>query len=191
VIVKLHKTIRKVGSDIENLSYNTAISALMELHNEAKTSEHVSKFLCESFAIMLAPFAPHLAEEIWHTYLGYKTSVFDAKWPEFDPALTVEDTVELAVQVNSKVRSKIVVAREAGRSDRARGRHERPHHCGTDLRQGNRPRRRRAGAVGEYYREGLMGAEARIVFGNEKSEPRIVFSHENWEPDLLFGYDSR
>lgn len=113
VIVKLHQTIRKVGSDIENLSYNTAISALMELHNEAKTSATVSKFLRESFVIMLAPFAPHLAEEIWQMNLGHKTSVFDAKWPEFDPALTVEDTVELAVQVNSKVRSRIVVAREA------------------------------------------------------------------------------
>ncbi len=112
--VKLHQTIRKVGDDLESLSYNTAIAALMELFNEAKDAPNGSMFLRESFAIMLAPLAPHFAEEVWHEFLGHGTSIFDARWPQFDPALCVADEVELAVQINSRVRGRIVVPRESG-----------------------------------------------------------------------------
>ena len=64
------------------------------------------RFAAESFAVLLAPFAPHLAEELWAS-LGTPPSVIDARWPDFDPALTVEDTVEIAVQVNGKMRGTV------------------------------------------------------------------------------------
>jgi leucyl-tRNA synthetase len=111
--VKIHQTIRKVGADIEALSYNTAIAALMELHNELKPAVAMSEFARESFAIMLAPFAPHLAEELWHTFLGHETSVCDARFPEFNPALTQLDEVEIAVQVNGKIKCRLMVPRDA------------------------------------------------------------------------------
>ncbi len=111
-LVKLHQTIKKVGQDLENLSYNTAIAALMELHNTLKNAEAVSPFARDAFALMLAPLAPHFAEEIWQR-LGHPPSIFDARWPEFDPTLTVEDEVELAVQVNGKVRDRFSISRDA------------------------------------------------------------------------------
>ena len=113
-LVKLHQTIKKVDEDIEALSYNTAIAALMELHNTLKASEAVSPFAREAFCVLLAPFAPHFAEEIWATVLGKEPSIFDAGWPTYDPALTVEDTIEYAVQVNGKVRDRFTIARDAG-----------------------------------------------------------------------------
>jgi leucyl-tRNA synthetase len=115
--VKLHQTIRKVGDDIVNLSYNTAIAALMELLNAMKAAEASSASLREAFCIMLAPFAPHLAEEIWQEGLGKKGTVFSARWPEFDPALTVLDQIEIVVQVNGKVRDRVTVAREASNDE--------------------------------------------------------------------------
>jgi leucyl-tRNA synthetase len=111
-LVKLHQTIKKVGQDLENLSYNTAIAALMELHNTLKTAEAVSPFARDAFALMLAPLAPHFAEEIWQR-LGHPPSIFDARWPDYDPALTVEDTIVYAVQVNGKVRDRFSIARDA------------------------------------------------------------------------------
>jgi leucyl-tRNA synthetase len=112
-VVKLHQTIKKIGEDLDNLSYNTAIAALMELHNALKAAGTVTPFAREAFVLLLAPFAPHIAEEIWSTVLGKAPSIFNARWPAFDPALTVEDTVELAVQVNGKLRDRFTVARDA------------------------------------------------------------------------------
>ena len=109
----LHKTIRKVGEDIEALSYNTAIAALMECMNEMRTASGVSAFAREAFCPMLAPFCPHLAEEIWSGPLGRRPSVMDSEWPTYDPALCVEDTVEIAVQVNGKVRGRATLPRDA------------------------------------------------------------------------------
>ncbi len=115
--VKLHQTIRKVGDDIENLSYNTAIAALMELLNAMKAADSSSATLREALCIMLAPFAPHLAEEIWQVGLKKKGSVFTAHWPRFDPALTVLDEIEIVVQINGKVRDRVTVAREASKEE--------------------------------------------------------------------------
>ncbi len=112
-LVKLHQTIKKVTRDIENLSYNTAIAALMELSNELRAAPAITRFAREAFVLMLAPFAPHLAEELW-ARLGNAPSVFHARWPEFVEALTVADEIELGVQVNGKLRDRFTIAREAG-----------------------------------------------------------------------------
>jgi len=112
-LIKLHQTIKKVTEDIEAMSYNTAIAALMECHNTLKSVPNVSTFAREAFCLLMAPFAPHLAEEIWTGALGKSPGVAAARWPSFDPALCVEDSVEIAVQVNGKVRDRITVPRDA------------------------------------------------------------------------------
>jgi leucyl-tRNA synthetase len=112
VIRKLHQTIRKVGEDVSRLSYNTAIAAMMEYMNALRKGErtpHRDEIL--PLIPLVSPFAPHIAEELWEQ-TGGTGSVFDSAWPRFDPALAAEDSIELVVQVNGKVRSKIFVPRE-------------------------------------------------------------------------------
>jgi len=99
----LHKTIKKVGEDIENFHFNTAISQMMILANEVMKEKTVSKELLEKFVLILAPFAPHLCEEIWKQ-LGHKKTLAYEKWPTYDPKLTVDNTFELVFSVNGKVR---------------------------------------------------------------------------------------
>jgi leucyl-tRNA synthetase len=101
----LHKTIKKVGSDIEEFGFNTALSQMMILANEVQKQKTVSRSLMEQFTLILSPFAPHLAEEIWEK-LGHKETLAYEKWPEFDPKLVVDDTFELVFSVNGKVRGK-------------------------------------------------------------------------------------
>lgn len=110
--IKLHQTIKKVGRDIEALSYNTAIAALMELLNEMRTAPALDDFALAAFPILLAPFAPHESEELWEM-LGHAESIYEARWPEYDPALTVEDEIDVAVQVMGKMRGTIRVVRDA------------------------------------------------------------------------------
>jgi leucyl-tRNA synthetase len=106
VLRKLHQTIKKVGDDIPRLSYNTAIAAMMEYMNVLRKGERrVARAEVEPVVQLVAPFAPHLAEELWER-LGHDRSVFDSGWPTFDPKLAAEETVELVVQVNGKVRGK-------------------------------------------------------------------------------------
>jgi len=112
VLGKWHRTIRKVTQDVEGLEYNTAIAALMELVNKLREAHCYERRIVESLVLMLAPFAPHFAEECWER-LGHARSVFDARWPAWDEALVVEDRVEVVVQVNGKTRSKVSVARDA------------------------------------------------------------------------------
>ena len=112
VMQKLHQTIRKVSEDIPRLSYNTAIAAMMEYINVLRKGErtpHRDEVL--PLIPLVSPFAPHIAEELWEQ-TGGTGSVFDSAWPSFDPALAVEDTIELVVQVNGKVRSRITVPRD-------------------------------------------------------------------------------
>lgn len=112
VLRKLHQTIRKVGEDTARLGYNTAIAAMMEYMNTLRKGErrpHVEEV--RPLVQLVAPYAPHLAEELWER-LGYSTSVMDAGWPAFDEALAREDAVQLAVQVNGKLRGTITVARD-------------------------------------------------------------------------------
>ncbi len=105
----LHRTIRKVTDDTERLDYNTAIAAMMEYVNALRDGMP-TRALVEPLVIMLAPFAPHFAEECWER-LGHATSVMDADWPTFDETLATAGDVELVVQVNGKVRGRLALPR--------------------------------------------------------------------------------
>ncbi len=107
---KLHQTIKKVGADTESLDYNTAIAAMMEYVNELREQGARSREQVEPLVIMLAPYAPHFAEEIWEL-LGHKRSVFEERWPTYDERLATAGDVEIAVQVNGKLRSRLIVPR--------------------------------------------------------------------------------
>lgn len=107
----LHKTIKKVTEDIESLNnFNTAISQLMILINQMMKEKKQSREVLSVVARLIAPFAPHLGEELWEL-LGKKPSVFDAEWPRYNEALTVDEIYTMVVQVNGKVRAQIEVAR--------------------------------------------------------------------------------
>jgi len=109
---ELHKTIDKVGQDIEQLRFNTAIAKMMEFVNLARKSPVLPVSVIEPFVLVLAPFAPHLAEELW-LRLGHQESLSRHPWPQADPAWLVEDTVTIAVQVNGKRRGEVSVAKDA------------------------------------------------------------------------------
>jgi len=109
----LHKLIKKVGEDIEAMKFNTAIAAMMEFVNAVFKAGRIAKDQAERFALVLAPFAPHVAEELWQR-LGHDRSLAHEPWPDYDEAMLAEDTVELAVQVNGKVRARVRVPAEAG-----------------------------------------------------------------------------
>jgi len=112
VVRKLHQTIKKVTDDTPRLSYNTAIAAMMEYMNVLRKGERTPhRDEVTPLVQLIAPYAPHLAEELWHQ-LGNAGSVFDSQWPSYDPSLLVENTVDLVVQVNGKVRGTIAVARD-------------------------------------------------------------------------------
>ena len=112
----MHKTIKKVSSDFENLKFNTAIAALMSLINDFTKKGSVTKDELKTFLILLNPVAPHITEEIWDT-LNYGGYVYQQTWPEYDEAKTVESTIEIAVQVNGKLRSTISVAADGAKED--------------------------------------------------------------------------
>ncbi len=109
---QMHRTIKKVAEDIECLRFNTAIAELIKLNKEVGALEVVPRELAENFVLMLAPFAPHLAEEIW-SRLGHTKSLARRPWPTVDPAKLIEASMEIPVQVNGKIRDKIVIAADA------------------------------------------------------------------------------
>jgi len=104
----LHKTIEAVTADVENMAFNTAISRMMEFTNYFTKLEPRPKSALESFVLLLAPFAPHLAEELWQL-LGHPHTLAYEPWPRFDPALIQEDVIEIPVQIKGKVRSRITL----------------------------------------------------------------------------------
>jgi len=108
----LHRTIKAVTEDLERLQFNTAISRMMEFTNEFTSQEVRPKSALEPFVLLLSPFAPHLAEELWQL-LGHGDTLAYEPWPTFDAALLVESTMEVPVQVNGKVRGKVTVAKDA------------------------------------------------------------------------------
>jgi leucyl-tRNA synthetase len=112
----VQKTIKKVGEDIEAMRFNTAISALMILSNDLEKQEKISRADWETFLILLSPFAPHLAEELWEK-IGHKESIFQEEWPEYDPQMILDKEIELIVQINGKVRDKIAVAADLNEED--------------------------------------------------------------------------
>jgi leucyl-tRNA synthetase len=107
----LHEAIKKVTEDIENMRFNTAISALMIFVNEANQWDAVPKEIAEDYILLLAPFAPHLAEELW-SKLGHEESLAYEEWPEFKEEYLKSDTIEYPVQINGKVREQIQVPAE-------------------------------------------------------------------------------
>ena len=109
---RMHRAIKKVADDITALRFNTAIAELIELKNEMSQLQGVPRELAENYTLMLSPFAPHMAEEIWHR-LGHEKSLARRPWPTADETKLVETTVELPVQVNGKLRGKIVSPVEA------------------------------------------------------------------------------
>ncbi|KAA3607837.1 MAG: leucine--tRNA ligase [Planctomycetota bacterium] len=111
----LHKAIAKTTEDLEQLALNTAIAAMMEFVNVAtRKGGRLSRSQAERFTLLLSPFASHLAEELW-SKLGHNDTLAYEPWPEFDPAMLVEDTLDLPVQINGKVRARIQVPRQASR----------------------------------------------------------------------------
>jgi leucyl-tRNA synthetase len=109
---QLHRAIKKVAEDIEGLRFNTAIAELIKVNNELTHLPSIPREFAERFVLILAPFAPHIAEEIWNR-LGHEESLARHPWPAYDPAKLVESTLELPVQVNGKLRGKITVPADA------------------------------------------------------------------------------
>ncbi|MBI4457655.1 class I tRNA ligase family protein, partial [Candidatus Uhrbacteria bacterium] len=112
----LHKTVKKVSHDIEDFKFNTAISAMMILMNDWTDLGGGSRQFAGTFLKLLAPFAPHLAEELWQL-LGNAHSIFRSSWPAWDEALTVDAKIELVIQVNGKLRDKMEVEAGSGEED--------------------------------------------------------------------------
>ncbi len=105
---KLHQTIQKVTEDLDGMRFNTAIAAMMELTNLLTPLAVRPRPVLETFVLLLAPFAPHLAEELWRA-LGHKDTLAYEPWPAFDPALTKEDAIEVPVQINGKVKARVTI----------------------------------------------------------------------------------
>ena len=112
----LHKLIRKVTDDIEEFSYNTAVPAFMIAVGELAQQKCASRAVLEPLVVLLAPFAPHIAEELWHA-LGHEGTVCDAPWPVFDEQYLKEDTVTLSVSFNGKTRFTLDFAADASKAD--------------------------------------------------------------------------
>ncbi len=108
----LHKTIKKVTHDIENMAFNTAISQMMIFTNAFTTLKSRNKKAIEDFVLLLAPFAPHIAEELWEI-LGNKETLAYAPWPKYEESLTQDSEVELAIQVNGKIKGKVTFPADA------------------------------------------------------------------------------
>jgi len=104
-----HKTIKKVGYDIENIKFNTAIAALMALINDITATGSITKKELEIFTILLNPFAPHVTEEVWQQSKLGEGIVAQAQWPSYDEAKCKDDTIEIVVQVNGRVKAKLTV----------------------------------------------------------------------------------
>ena len=113
---KMHQTIKKVSNDFENLKYNTAIAAMMALINDFYKKNSITRDEFKTFITLLNPVAPHITEELWEI-AGFEGRVYQTTWPEYDEAKTVESTVEIALQINGKIRGTLVIAKDADKDD--------------------------------------------------------------------------
>ncbi|MBO4476763.1 MAG: leucine--tRNA ligase [Lachnospiraceae bacterium] len=111
MVTKVHQTIKKVSSDYESLKYNTAIAAMMALVNDLFKAEKVTRGEFKTLLQLLNPVAPHITEELWEI-CGFEKRLYQNTWPEYDEAKTVENTVEIAVQINGKTRTTINIAKD-------------------------------------------------------------------------------
>ena len=117
-----HKVVKKVSNDLDDMRFNTAIAALMEYVNDlykmkdAQISQEIWSFALESLVKLVAPFAPHLSEELWKE-LGNEDSVHVSPWPMYDEALLVENVVTIVVQVNGKVRATLEVSADVSKEE--------------------------------------------------------------------------
>ena len=102
-----HKTVKKVTEDYETLNFNTAISAMMVFINACYKEEKINRNYVEGFVQLLNPLAPHMTEEIWHKTLHHEESIASSKWPTYDIEKTKDETYQMVVQVNGKLRGKI------------------------------------------------------------------------------------
>ncbi|MCI9233546.1 MAG: leucine--tRNA ligase [Bacilli bacterium] len=115
-----HQTVKKVTEDYETLNFNTAISQMMIFINAVYKNEKISREYAEGFVKLLNPVCPHITEEIWNVYLGYNTTIATSSWPTYDEAKTIEDSYEMIVQVNGKVRGKLVVETNTSKEEMER-----------------------------------------------------------------------
>ena len=111
----VHKTVKKVGEDFERMKFNTAIAAMMTFLNEVTKKGSITKGEYKVFITLLNPVAPHMTEELWEM-LGGKGLLSLAPWPEYDEAKTVDDEVEIVVQINGKIRDKAMVPADLDRN---------------------------------------------------------------------------
>lgn len=114
--IKMHQTIKKVSGDFECLKYNTAIAAMMALINEFYKKNAVTRGELKTLLTLLNPVAPHITEEIWQS-AGFEGYIYENTWPEYDEAKTIEATIEIAVQINGKVKGTLAVERDAAKED--------------------------------------------------------------------------
>jgi len=117
IIRKLHQTIKRVTEDLESLRFNTAVASLMEWINLASNNlEAVDNKMLDIFLKLLAPFAPHLAEELC-SYLGHQKSIFEESWPQYEIKMVVQEKITLVIQINGKVRDKIEISPKVNESE--------------------------------------------------------------------------
>ena len=116
LVSAMHKTIKKVTADIESMAFNTAIAAMMTLINTIYDIGSINRAEYKTFITLLNPFAPHITEEIFEK-CGFGGMLHEQKWCQYDEALCVDDTVEIAVQVNGKIKSRITIAADADQSE--------------------------------------------------------------------------
>ena len=113
---KMHQTIKKVSTDFENLKYNTAIAAMMALINDFYKKNAITKGEFKTLITLLNPVAPHITEELWEN-AGFEGRVYQTAWPEYDEAKTVESSVEIALQINGKIRGTLMIDKDAAKDD--------------------------------------------------------------------------
>jgi len=112
----LHKTIKKVTNDTDTLNFNTAISQMMVLVNEIYKNDKLHREVWETLLKLLSPYAPHLAEELWQQ-ANHDESIANVKWPSYNEKLTIDSEIQLVIQVNGKLRSKINVNKDISKEE--------------------------------------------------------------------------
>ena len=113
---RMHQTIKKVSGDFESLKFNTAIAAMMSLVNDFYRAGKVTRAEFSTLLILLNPVAPHMTEELWALYFG-PSRIYQQSWPQYDEAKTVEQTVEIALQMNGKMRGTLVIEKDAPKDE--------------------------------------------------------------------------